>query len=96
METTILHFSEKLQFSDEELYEFCQNNSDLKFERTKHGDIILMANTGGKTGIANIQMSIEIEIWNRQVRFGKVFDSTTAFRLYPQTSPGGEVCSPFC
>jgi len=85
METTILHFSEKLRFSDDEFYEFCQDNSDLKFERTKHGDIILMANTGGKTGIANIQMSVEIEIWNRQARFGKVFDSSTAFRL-PDTS----------
>ncbi len=77
----MLHFSEKFRFSDDEFYEFCQDNSNLKFERTKDGDIILMANTGGKTGIRNIQVSVELELWNRQHTFGKVFDSSTAFRL---------------
>lgn len=85
METTVLHFSEQLRFDDEEFYDFCQQNSGLKFERAKNGDITFMANTGGKTGIRNIQVSVETEIWNRQARFGKVFDSSTAFRL-PDTS----------
>lgn len=85
METTILHFSEELRFTDDEFYEFCQQNNNLKFERTRKGDIIVMANTGGKTGILNIQVSVEVELWNRQARFGKVFDSSIAFRL-PDTS----------
>ncbi|MCU0355281.1 MAG: Uma2 family endonuclease [Cytophagales bacterium] len=85
METTILHFSEELRFTDDEFYEFCQQNNDLKFERTHNGDIILMANTGGKTGIRNAELIGEFVIWNRKTQFGKVFDSSTAFRL-PDTS----------
>jgi Uma2 family endonuclease len=89
METTVLHFSEKLRFTDDEFYEFCQDNNNLKFERTKDGDIILMSNTGGKTGIINAEILIEIGLWNRQSKFGKVFDSSTAFRL-----PDSSVKSP--
>lgn len=81
IETTILHFSEELRFTDDEFYEFCQQNNDLKFERTRNGDIIVMANTGGKTGIRNAEILVEIGLWNRQSRFGQVFDSSTAFRL---------------
>ena len=85
METTILHFSEELRFTDDEFYEFCQQNNDLKFERTHNGDIIVLANTGGKTGSRNAEPIGEFVIWNRQARFGMVSDSSTAFRL-PDTS----------
>lgn len=38
-------------FSDEEFYNFCLDNRDLKFERDAKGSIYIMSNTGGKTGI---------------------------------------------
>lgn len=75
--------------SDEEFYEFCQNNNHLKFERTKDKVIIIMANTGGKSGIRSMALGAKLWLWNEENQYGKVFDSSTAFRL-----PNGAVRSP--
>ena len=81
MEKVVLHYAEDLRLNDEEFFRFCQDNPELKFERTKNGDIIFMALTGGETGRLNTSLNFEIELWNRQARFGVVFDSSTGFRL---------------
>ena len=81
MEKVVLHYAEDLRLNDEEFFRFCQDNPELKFERTKNGDIIFMALTGGETGRLNTSLNFEIELWNRQARFGVVFDSFTGFRL---------------
>jgi Uma2 family endonuclease len=85
METTLVHFPDQLRFTDDEFFDFCQNNPELKFERTKDGDIIFMALTGGKTGKYNAELNAELTIWNRKSKYGIVFDSSTGFRL-PDTS----------
>ena len=48
MEATLLKFSKNIQFTDDEFYQLCLDNPELKFERTKNGNIIFipMANTG--------------------------------------------------
>ncbi|AUD03589.1 Uma2 family endonuclease [Spirosoma pollinicola] len=85
MESIRVHLPEDLRMNDDEFIRFCQDNPDLKFERRKNGDIVFMANTGGETGNTNFELSADFAIWNRQVKFGKFFDSSTAFRL-PDTS----------
>ena len=62
METTLLHIPEELRFTDNEFYRFCQENKDLKFERKKNGDIVFIANTGGKTGKINAELTAELVI----------------------------------
>jgi Uma2 family endonuclease len=89
MEPIELHFPQTLQLDDDEFYLFCQANPKLKLERTKDGEIIIMALTGGKTGIKNSEIIAELIIWNRQVKAGNVFDSSTGFRL-----PNGAIRSP--
>ncbi len=89
MEPIALHFPQTLQFDDDEFYSFCQANPKLKLERTKEGEIIIMALTGGKTGIKNSEIIAELIIWNRQAKAGNVFDSSTGFRL-----PNGATRSP--
>ena len=76
-------------FTDEEFYQFCLDNRDLKFERDPQNNIIVMSNTGGKTGNYNIEISAELALWNRVRRGGICFDSSTAFKL-----PNGAVRSP--
>ncbi len=76
-----MHLPEDLRMNDDEFTRFCQDNQDLKFERRKNGDIVFMANTGGETGNKNFELSVDFGIWNRQAKFGKFFDSSTAFRL---------------
>lgn len=81
MESIRVHLPEDLRMNDDEFFRFCQDNPDLKFERRKNGDIVFMANTGGETGNYNFELGVDFGLWNRQTRFGKFFDSSTAFRL---------------
>ncbi|AKD56333.1 Uma2 family endonuclease [Spirosoma radiotolerans] len=85
MESIRVHLPEDLRMNDDEFTRFCQDNPDLKFERRKNGDIVLMANTSGETGNTNFELAARFAVWNWQSQFGKFFDSSTAFRL-PDTS----------
>ncbi|MFM7189446.1 MAG: Uma2 family endonuclease, partial [Microcystaceae cyanobacterium] len=46
---------EPIMLSDEQFFQLCQNNRDLRFERTRQGDLIIMAPTGGETGNRNME-----------------------------------------
>ncbi len=67
--------------SDEQFYQLCLNNRDLRFERNAIGNLIIMPPTGGKTGNRNIEISYQLQSWSRQTRFGIAFDSSTGFKL---------------
>lgn len=69
------------RLSDEEFFQFCVANEQLKFERDEHGNIIVMANTGGKTGRLNAEITFQLSAWNRIEKLGETFDSSAAFRL---------------
>ena len=78
-----------LRFTDDEFFAFCQENRDLRFERNAHGEIIIMAPTGGTTGDKNGELTTDLKMWNRQTQRGKAFDSSTGFVL-----PNGATRSP--
>jgi Uma2 family endonuclease len=80
---------ENHRMTDDEFYEFCLLNDQIKFERDAFGKIIIMPNTGGITGIRNSDLIIDLGIWNRKYKLGQIFDSSTAFRL-----PSSAVRSP--
>ncbi len=75
--------------TDEEFYDFCQNNADYKFERDPDGKIITKPNTGGKTGKSNFRLYGQFYNWLEETQLGEFFDSSTAFRL-----PDGSTRSP--
>lgn len=70
-----------IHMTDEQFYQLCQANPDVKLERNASGDLIVMAPTGGETGSYNAEIVADFVIWNRQRRLGKVFDSSTCFKL---------------
>ncbi|MBD2114075.1 MULTISPECIES: Uma2 family endonuclease [Cyanophyceae] len=78
-----------LTMTDEQFYQLCITNPDLKFERNAQGDLLIMSPTGGETGNRNVELATEFVLWNRQHRLGVVFDSSTGFKL-----PGGGDRSP--
>ena len=80
MEALELRYS-RFRLNDEEFYDFCQQNSNLKLEREANGTILIMPNTGGKTGIRNGEITFQLILWNKKHKLGKVFDSSTAFKL---------------
>ncbi|GAB3962294.1 Uma2 family endonuclease [Spirosoma harenae] len=74
-------FEQMRRMTDDEFYYFCQENIDYKFERDANGNIKLMAQTGGESGIRNSELTTDLTIWNRKYRLGFVFDSSTGFNL---------------
>ncbi len=85
----IIDFSSIGGLSDEQLYRLCVSNSDLRFEKTSKGEIILMSPTGGLTGSRSLEIGSELSNWNKRSNLGKVFDSSTGFTL-----PNGAIGSP--
>ena len=83
MENVALKLTTHLKetFTDDEFYEFCQMNPELKFERDQSGNILLMALTGGTTGRRNTKIISKLDTWAEQSGTGLVFDSSTGFKL---------------
>lgn len=67
--------------SNEQFYQLCLWNPNVKFERSATGELIVIAPTGGETGSYNSEINADFVIWNRQTQRGKVFDSSTCFDL---------------
>ncbi len=75
--------------SDDALYEFCRMNRDLRIERTKEGEIVIMSPTGAETGRRNFELTVAFGAWARADGSGVGFDSSTGFIL-----PNGAERSP--
>ncbi len=89
MNAIALKLPNSAQFSDEQFFELCQSNPDLKLEQTATGELVIMSPTGGETGKQNSGITAQLWLWNRQTKLGEVFDSSTGFRL-----PNGSNRSP--
>jgi Uma2 family endonuclease len=76
-----INFEPICHMTDEQFYQLCRQNPEIKFERNQRGEIIIMSPTGGETGNQNAETNAEFVIWNRQTKLGKVFDSSTCFKL---------------
>ncbi|MCC5609302.1 Uma2 family endonuclease [Nostoc sp. CHAB 5834] len=70
-----------LELTDEQFFQLCQANRDLRFERTATGELIIMPPTGGETGNRNAGLTAQLWIWNEQYKMGIAFDSSTGFKL---------------
>jgi Uma2 family endonuclease len=70
-----------LELTDEQFFQLCQVNENLRFERTATGELIIMPPTGGETSNRNAGLTAQVWIWNEQNKLGKVFDSSTGFKL---------------
>lgn len=72
---------QSIELNDEQFYQLCRNNPDLRFERNSDGDLLIMSPTGGETGNRNIEIAYQLQAWSRQNKLGKAFDSSTGFKL---------------
>ena len=72
---------ESWQLSDEQFFQLCQDNRDLRLERNAKGDLIIMPPTGGETGNSNAGITAQLWLWNNLHKLGVVFDSSTGFKL---------------
>lgn len=82
MTALTLNFSSLVdRISDRELELLSRDNPDARIETNSHGHLIFMSPTGGETGDRNLELAFQIKLWNKQTKLGKVFDSSTGFRL---------------
>jgi len=84
-----IHLPRTLRCTQEQFVELVKANPELRWELTAQGEVIVMPPTGSETGNYNSELIINLGIWNRQSQLGKVFDSSTGFRL-----PNGAIRSP--
>jgi Uma2 family endonuclease len=75
--------------TDDQFYDLCRANPDLKIERSATGDLVFMSPTGGETGKRNAKLTARFVVWNEAANLGEVFDSSTCFKL-----PNGAERSP--
>jgi Uma2 family endonuclease len=79
-----------LELTDEQFFQLCTDNRDLRFERTATGELIIMPPVSSDTGRRNADLSFQLQSWSRQNKhLGIAFDSSTGFKL-----PDGTDISP--
>ncbi len=85
----VMQLQPVIDLTDDQFYELCQLNRDLRIEQTSLGELIVMPPVGGESGKRNADLTIDLGIWNRSSKLGVVFDSSTGFKL-----PNGATRSP--
>jgi Uma2 family endonuclease len=81
MESLSLNIPPAVGLTDEQFYQLCIANEPWQLELTQAGELIIMPPTGGESGIRNSDITTDLNLWNRQTKLGKVFDSSTEFKL---------------
>ncbi|OKH36557.1 hypothetical protein NIES2119_16100 [[Phormidium ambiguum] IAM M-71] len=81
MNALTVNFNSVIKLTDEQFFQLCQDNRNLRFERNANGELIIMPPTGGETSNRNAGLTAQVWIWNEQSKLGKVFDSSGGFKL---------------
>ncbi|MEC4989048.1 MAG: Uma2 family endonuclease [Oscillatoria sp. PMC 1068.18] len=71
----------QVNLSDEQFYQLCQTNEAWRLEQTAKGKLLIMPPVGGTSGNRESDLNGFVWLWNRQTQLGKVFSSSTVFRL---------------
>jgi len=78
-----------MPMTEEQFYQFCLANPDLRIERTASGEVIVMPPAFSDTGNRNFNIALQLGIWAQGNGTGLGFDSSSGFTL-----PNGATRSP--
>lgn len=81
MNALVLNLSPTIELTDEQFFQLCVNNRDLRLERTAQGELIIMPPTGWESGNRNSKLTARLEIWADADGTGLAFDSSTGYKL---------------
>ncbi len=71
-----------IQFTDEEFFNFCQDNESLKIERNEKQQVIIMPPTGFTTGYHNNKIGAKLDRLGMKKKIrGLIADSSTGYKL---------------
>ncbi len=81
MDTVILNLEPIVHLTQEQFYQLCMANRELNLELNAKGELIIVPPVGGESGNQEADLITDLNNWNRQTKLGKVFSSSTIFRL---------------
>jgi Uma2 family endonuclease len=81
MTALVVNLRPTIDLTDEQFFQLCQHNPELRFERTARGELIIMPPTGSGTGKRNFSLSGQLWNWAERDGSGVGFDSSTGFKL---------------
>src|SRR5882724_7661727 len=67
--------------TQDQFFDFCQQNDGMRFERTAEGELIIMPPSGGEAGFQDAEVCRQLGNWARAVGQGKVTGSSGGFIL---------------
>ena len=85
----LLRLPPDLHLTDDQFYEFCRLNRELRIERTAQGGLVIMAPAGGDASDKNAEITMQLRLWAKRDGTGRTFDSSGGFVL-----PNGATRSP--
>ncbi len=81
MTALVVNLRPTIDLTDEQFFQLCQNNPELRIERTATGDLVIMPPTGSSTGKRNFNLITQLGVWAERDGSGVGFDSSTGFKL---------------
>jgi len=81
MSALTLNLNPIIRLTDDQFFQLCQLNQNLRFERTATGEIIIMPPAGGETSNRNGRLTQQLFNWSDADSSGIGFDSSTGFTL---------------
>jgi Uma2 family endonuclease len=70
-----------IKLTDEQFFQLCQVNENLRFERTATGELIIMPPAGGETSNRNGRLTQQLFNWADADGTGVAFGSSGGFKL---------------
>ncbi|MGK7920092.1 MAG: Uma2 family endonuclease [Trichodesmium sp.] len=80
-EPIVLQMLPDLKMTEEQFFEFCQINRDLRIETNKFGELLIMPPTGSETGNREFNICVQLGLWSEEDGTGLAFSSSTGFTL---------------
>lgn len=80
METLILNL-DTVHLTEQQFINLCLENKHLQLERNRQGKLLIMPPVGGVSGTKEADLISLVWLWNQETKLGKVFSSSTIFRL---------------
>ncbi len=77
----VLQIPSSMQITDEQFFDFCQVNRDLRIERNKFGELVIMPPTGSETGNREVNISGQLWVWSEEDGTGITFSSSKGIRV---------------
>jgi Uma2 family endonuclease len=76
-----LTFDPEMQMNDDEYFDFCMANPNVRFERTAEGEIVIVPPAGWESDHQNVKVLTRLDRWAEQDGRGKAFGPSAEYIL---------------